>query len=291
VTVRGGGGIWTSPRGGQINNCGDTTLGYGAIPIRTNGNVNCGIEWGRGSNGHADYIEYSDCAVGIDIFHDARVHLSGSNFKRSTVAAVRARTGGYYYDDLATPNNFNDGTADKNAIKFLNYVTGGESDEDLFFSQGGRRRAFDKNSHNLTGTTALTVMSTLLSGAANSRIRAYWFEDNTKNILVQVTGRFVTAAALSSIGVSLGGIEIDRLTLTTGPAANSIFYYECEIEAVAANSQFKKSRLLVDGGPVRLQQNSPTVTTSADLSLTVNGKLAGAGDSMDVFWAEAWLVG
>jgi len=47
----------------------------------------------------------------------------------------------------------------------------------------------------------------------------------------------------------------------------------------------------VDGLNPKLQQNSPTVTTSADLSLTVNGKLAGAGDSMDVFWTEAWLVG
>ncbi|HEY6924408.1 MAG TPA: hypothetical protein VI653_13135, partial [Steroidobacteraceae bacterium] len=291
TNVRGGGGIWASPRGALVNGCVDVTLGYGGVPVRCNGNTNAAIEWSRGTQGHIDNCEFNDCAVAVDVMHDARCHLQGNNFKRSTVAAVRARTGGYYYNDLATPNTFNNGGADKNAVDFLNYVGSGESDEDAFLSQGMRRRAFDKNSHNLTGTTGLTVMSTLLTGAANSRIKAYWFEDNTKKIIVRVTGRFVTAAALSSIGCSLGGVEIDRITLTAGPAANAIFFYECEIEAVGANSQFKKSRLLVDGLNPKLQQNSPTVTTSADLSLTVNGKLAGAGDSMDVFWTEAWLVG
>jgi hypothetical protein len=292
TTIRGGGGIWSSPRGALINGCHDVTIGYGAIPVRLNSCATSGIEWSRGSEGHVDYCEFNDCGVGLDVIHNSRVHVMGCNFKRSAVSAVRTRTGGYYYNDLATPNTWNQGTADANAIMALNYNDGGESDADFWLSQGMRRRAFDKNSHNLTGTTSVTAMSTLLTGLTpTSKIPAYWFEDNTKRILVRVTGRFVTAAALSAIGVSLGGTEIDRITLTTGPAANSIFFYECEIEATAANAQFKKSRLLVDGGPVRLQQNSPAVATSVDLSLTVNGKLANAGDSMDVFWAEVWLVG
>lgn len=291
-TIRGGGGIWESPRGSLVNGCVDVTLGYGATPIRCNGCVTSGIEWSRGSEGHVDYVEFNDCAVGLDVLHNSRAHVMGCNFKRSTTSAVRARSAGSYYDDLATPNTFNEGTADDNAVKFLNLAFSGESDEDLWLSHSARRRAFDKNSYTLTGTTTLTAMSTLLSGAVNSRIPAYWFEDNTKKILVRVTGRFVTASALSAIGVSLGGVEIDRITLTGGgPAANSVFYYECEIEAVGPNSQFKKSRLIVDGMNPRLQQNSPTVTTSADLALTVNGKLANGGDSMNVFWTEAWLVG
>ncbi len=292
TVVRGGGGIWASPRGALINGCIDTTVGYGAIPVRCNGNTNAAIEWSRGTEGHVDYCEFNDCKIGVDVMHNSRVHLMGNNFKRSTTAAVRNRTTGYFYNDLATPNNFNNGTADKNAINFLNYAGSGESDEDLFLSQSSRRRAFNKNSSTLTGTTALTAMSTLLSGVANSRIPAYWFEDNTKRILVRVTGQFTTAAALSSIGVTLGATEIDRITLVApGPAANSIFFYECEIEAVGPNAQFKKSRLWVDGMYSRLQQNSPTVPTNVDLAVVVNGKLAASGDSMSVFWSEVWLVG
>jgi hypothetical protein len=267
------------------------TLGYGATPIQFNGCATSGVEWSRGSQGHLDYCLFNDCAVAVDIIHNSRVHLMANNFKRSTVAAVRARSGGFYFDDLATPNTYNQGTADANVVKFLNHAFGGESDGDLWLSQSARRRALDGNTYTLTGTTTLTAMVTLFTGTGASKIPGYWFEDRTKKILVKVTGRFVTAAALASIGVSLGGIEIDRITLTTGPAANAIFYYECEIEAVAANSQFKKSRLITDGIYPKLQQNSPTVTTSGDLSLTVNGKLANSSDSMNIFWAEAWLVG
>lgn len=289
--VRGGGGIISSPRGFQLNSCKDVTLGYGAVPVRLNScSVSC-IEWGRGTQGHIDYVEFNDSAIHVDIFHNARAHLMGNNHKRATVGAVRCRTGGIYYDDLATPNNYNEGTADANAAKFLNGAFSGESDEDLFLSHSNRRRAFNKNSFTHTGTTAVTQVSVLLTGAANSRIPAYWFEDNTKSLVVEAWGEFTTAAALAAVGLQLGGIEVDRITLTSGPAAGAQFHYVCVISAVGASSQFKRSRLMVDGQSPKLQQNSPTVATSADLALAVNLKLANSGDTAKIFWSEAWLIG
>lgn len=290
TTVRGSGGIWSNTggnsHGAYVNGCSDVTIGATGAPVRING-ANVGVEWSRGSQGHIDYCEINDCAYGVDVFHDARVHLLSNNFKRSTVVAIRARSGGYYYD---SSNTFNEGTADANTKKTLNYVASGETDEDLFLSHGARRRAYDKNSYSHTGTTNVTAISTLLSGAANSRIKAYWFEDDSKELVLKVWGKWTTSA-LSAVGCSLGATEIDRITLTSLPTAGSNFYYEATISAKSPNVQQVKSTLHTDGQTPKLQQSNAAVATSADLLVAINLKLAASGNTAEIYWTEAWLVG
>lgn len=286
-TVRGGGGIWAgTQRAAYVNGCIDTTFGFNSVPVIIN-NATVGVEWARGSEGHIDICQFNDCGVGVDIFHNARAHLMSNNFKRSTIAAVRARSGGYYYDN---GNTMNGGGVDANAVNFLNYVAGGETDGDVWNCQGARRRAYDKNSYNHTGTTGLTAISTLLTGAGASKIPAYWFADDTKKIVLRVWGKWTTSA-LSAISCSLGGTELDRITLTTLPTAGSDYEYKCEIEARGAANQQIKTTLITDGGPTRVHQANAAVPVNVDLSLAINLKLAAAGDHAEIYWTEAWLIG
>jgi hypothetical protein len=290
TTVRGSGGIWGNTggnsHGAYVNGCNDVTIGASGAPVRING-ANVGVEWSRGSQGHIDYCELNDCAYAVDIFHDSRVHLLSNNFKRSTVTAVRARSGGYYYD---SSNTFNEGTADANAKKFLNYVAAGETDEDFWFCQGARRRAYDKNSYSHTGTTNVTAIGTLLTGAANSRIKAYWFEDDTKEFVVKIWGRWTTSA-LSAVSISLGGTEMGRHTLTSLPTAGSDFRYEATVSAKSANVQQCKYELHTDGQSPKFALSNTAVATSADLSVNANLKLAASGNTAEIYWMELWLVG
>jgi hypothetical protein len=289
-TIRGGGGIWSSPRGGQINSCGDVTIGYGAIPVRLNNNTVCGIEWARGSQGHADYLEFNDCAVGLDVFHDARVHVMGSNFKRCTTAAIRARTGGFFYNDLATPNSFNVGTVDANAIVFDCYAYAGESDADLWTSRSERRVAFNTASPTHTGTTAKT---TVLSGIY--QIPAGFLMDVNKKLRVRAYGDF-PAASGTQIGVDFingvgTGFEMDRIQVNGAPTGATNFIYEATVFPFNATIQRVFGELQVGGVPPRIQTPGPqcTMTTVQNVAITV--KLASSSDTVIVRRVEVFLTG
>jgi hypothetical protein len=283
TTVRCGGGIWASPRGAMINSCGDTTLGYGT-GVRFSGNTGKGVEWARGSEGHIDNCEFLDCAVGVDVFHNARVHLQTNNFKRSTNTAIRAMTGGFYYDDA---NTFNDGTADENAKRYLNYAFSGESDGDLWLAQSERLVAIDKNTYTHTGTNATTVILTPYT------IKANFFEDPTKKLRVRVTGEFTTAAAPTRVGVNFNATQIDQTTLLGSPAAGSLFAYDCTVIALAKDSQTYNASLTYNAnvaGPA-MQSFSRAADTDAAIPVGITLKLNNAGDTAKIFTVEVWMTG
>lgn len=283
TTIRGGGGIWASPRGALVNGCVDCTFGYGSIPIRLNGNITSGIEFSRGSEGHVDFCEFSDCAVGVDVMHNSRVHLQQNNFKRSTATAIRARSGGYYFDDA---NTFNDGTADENIANYLNYAFSGETDSDLWQSQTERRVLVNKNTITHTGTNATTVVATGLALPAN------WFEDTTKRLRVNIAGEFTTPAP-SRIGIQFGGTTIDQSSATGISATGTQFRYQCDVVALAKDSQLKSARLEYNGGgsSPQIALNSPTADTDASQIVGITAKLNSSGDVMKIYLIEIWKTG
>lgn len=288
VTVRGGGGIMASPRGAYVNACGDTTLGYGTA-IRFSGCTNTGVEFARGSEGHIDNCEFLDCGVGVDIFHNARAHLMTNNFKRSTVAAIRARTGGYYYEN---GNTFNDGGADANAVRFLNYAYSGESDADLWDSVSARRNFISTTSPSHTGTTTKQTLLTC------NTIDANWFSDTTKRIEVHIFGDLGTSAT-SQVGVDLWdgttATEVDLIQVPGAPAgATTPFEYVCKIfpnNPATLTALRRYASLEVSGLVPVKQRGGVTVSLSVNQAIRVTAKLGNAGDSVVIGRVEVWLIG
>lgn len=279
-----GGIIDGCKQGILLNACGMVTVGY-AHSAATDGIVrNCtqaNIEWSRGTNGHCDYMTISGGAVGIDVMHDSRVHLMVNAFTSNTVA-VRARTGGYYYDDRTLGGN----TYTTNTTNWLNYAYSGESDADLWLAQSERRVLVNKNTITHTGTNATTVIATGYTIPAN------WFEDTSKRVRVNIFGEFTTPAQ-TRIGLQFGSTTIDQAIATGISATGTQFRYACDVIAVSQDQQLKFSKLEYNGGgssPI-VGQNSPTADTDADQIMGFTVKLNNSGDVAKIYLIEVWLTG
>lgn len=286
--VRGGGMIIDGCRQGiLLNACGMVTLGYGYSDPTKNIVRNCtqaGVEWSRGTNGHCDYVDMTSNAVGIDVFHDSRVHIMGCTFTSNTVAE-RSRSGGYFLNDTSLTNTFTTNTLNQQSNAYS-----GETDSDLWVSISERRRGYSANSITHTGTTTKTTLLnpwTIPQGF----FCAPTANTSTKKIRVVVHGQFTTAGALSRIGVDFDSVQIDQ-SIADAPGANTKFRYEVEIWADGNSAQYKSATLYQNGAvAIHAQASAAQNMANAARNLNITGQLANAGDSMRIDRTEVWVSG
>jgi hypothetical protein len=265
-------GVWTNATQGTISNAKFTNC-YFAGAIRSENSV-----------GHCDNCTFEDCNRGIYATKVSRVHINGCNFKRSTVAAVVADMLGVFYDNS---NTYNEGTADANAVKWLNYAFCGEGETHLSSSFAERRVALDVSTHNLTGTTSKTVVA-----SAVYTIPAYWLEDTSKKVRVRVHGNLPAGTpAGCSVGVDFGATQVDLSVVAGAPPASAGFIYECEVWATAANAQYRSANLEASTVATRTGNAGTSVTTSAALAVNITAQLVNAGDTLAVELIEVWVTG
>lgn len=286
--VRGGGMIIDGCRQGiLLNACGMVTVGYGYSDPTKNIVRNCtqaGIEWSRGTNGHCDYVALTSNAVGLDVFHDSRVHVMGGTFTSNTIG-VRAKSGGFWLNDTSLTNTFTTNT--RNTVA---YAGSGETDSDLWVSISERRRAYSANSVTHTGTTTKTVLLNPWTIPQNFFITPSANASLVK-LRIVVHGMFITAAALSQIGVDFDSVVIANFA-AVAPGANTPFKLEVEVWADGNAAQFKSATLYQHNAVPQLAMNSPAQNmANAARNINITGTLANAGDSMRIDRTEVWVSG
>lgn len=286
--VRGGGMIIDGCRQGiLLNACGMVTLGYGYSDATKNIVRNCtqaGVEWSRGTNGHLDYCTLQSNAVGLDVFHDSRVHVMGSALTSNTIG-VRSRSGGFWLNDTSTVNTFTTNT--RNAVSYANT---GETDADLWVSISERRRAYSANSVTHTGTVAKTTILSPWTIPQNFFITPSASASLVK-IRVVLHGLFVTAAALSQIGVDFDSVVIANFA-AVAPGANTPFRLEVEVWADGNAAQFKSATLYQHNAVPQVAMNSPAQNmANAARNINITSTLANAGDSLRLDRTEVWVSG
>lgn len=96
VRARIQGGKLTNCRNGFIANSTQCSIGYteGRGTIISDC-VESGIYWSRGSQGHIDYCNISNCGIGIDVSENSRVSTV-DNIISNNVIGIRTRNGGVY---------------------------------------------------------------------------------------------------------------------------------------------------------------------------------------------------
>lgn len=286
--VRITGGIIDGCRQGiLLNACNMVTVGY-QHSAATDGIVRnctqCGVEWSRGTNGHLDYMTLESNAVGLEPMHVSRVHVMGCAFTSNTIG-VRSRSGGYWLDDTGVTNTFTTNT--RNAVRYAN---SGETDSDLWVSIQERRRAYSANSVTHTGTVAKTTILSPWTIPQNFFITPSANASLVK-IRVVLHGTFVTAAALSQIGVDFDSVVIANFA-AVAPGANTPFRLEVEIWADGNAAQFKSATLYQHNAVPQVAMNSPAQNmANAARNINITSTLANAGDSLRLDRTEVWVAG
>lgn len=282
VRARIQGGKLNACRSGFIANCTEATLGYGATNT-AQGTVitNCtesGVYWSRGSQGHVDYCTFEDNAIGFLTAENSRCDTIGNDFKRNTVA-IRARTGGVFGEGGA-PNVFNNGTADANTTNIEYKAYSGDTGE-LAFAESWLRVGYDRTLRSASGTTPTTlttpytILANRLKGAGKScRVHAF--------------GTFTQATAGSTLTISFGGMSL----VLTVPVAATNATFELDVELVDVAGGYRAFGKLAQGlNAVRYGQASAGFVNTSDQAISISATLANAGDSMNIYRTDVYLMG
>lgn len=277
------GGIINACRNGVLLDGAQVTLGYNAsstaqAPLISNC-TESGVYWSRGAHGHSDYVRYEDNTVGLVIGECSRVDAVGSDFKRNTVG-VRSQTGGQFGNNPTTPCVFNIGTADANitSVEYKAYT--GESNESRF-AKSYLNVATDRTTHSLSGTTP-TVLSTPFT------IKAGRLQGTGKACLVKVFGAFTRATAGSTVTVNFGGMAFS-LTIP-GAATNATFIMEVELCELTGG--YRAFGSIAHGlNQQRIGNLSTGFNNSIDQAVSIAATLADAGDSMNIYRTDVYLMG
>jgi hypothetical protein len=291
------GGVMTNCRIGCENNASRGTWGASGIGTKFIDCYQTGVHQSRAGQGHIDLCVFEDCARGITLAENSRAHIYSCNFKRSTVAAITANTGGCWYED---GNTYNEGTADANAVKWVNFAYSGQQYDSagsgakdfLGKAHSEMRIVFDDTGYSFApgNTNKGTIASTVWT------IPAYWFEDKSKKIRIRVTGQLPTTAS-TNIGIDFGGTQIDLSPIPGAQAANNPFHYEIEVwprlsGGNYSSTQRMQSRFGSSNSNTRvLRSASLTADTSTALAVHITGQLVNGADTLTVDTIEVWITG
>jgi hypothetical protein len=264
-----------------IVNSSQCTIGYGAAsaasgPIVKNGGI--GIYWSRGTQGHVDYTNIQDCGYGLQIGENSRVDTVANDFKRNTIG-IRCFTGGVFGEGGA-PNVWNNGTADANTTNVASSAYSGNSDE-LLTSQSWSRVAYDRVTRALAGT-APTTLSTPYT------IPAYRLAGAGKSCRVHAVGVFTQATAGSVLTVNFGGMA---LALTVPGAATNVAF-ELDVTLHEVSGGYRAVGKLGQGlSAQRFGTTTAGFTNTSDQAISVAATLANAGDSLNIYRTDVYLIG
>lgn len=269
---------------GFISDSTRTSFGYNAAstadgPIVKNA-LSAGVYWSTGSQGHCDYVQFQDNAVGFLCAENSRCDTVGNNYKRNIVAK-RAQTGGVMGSGGAA-ETFNDGTGDANTTNLEYKAFSGNSAEMSAQGSGSWMRvAFDRTARSLSGTTPTTLTTPYT-------IDAKRMQGVGKSCKVHVFGVWTALTSGSTITVNFGGMA---LTLSVpGAATNVAFELEATLHEVAGGYR-AFGRLTQGLTQVRHATATSGFNNAASQDISIAATLANAGDSMSIYRTDVYLIG
>lgn len=283
------GGIYQNCRSGIILNATRGTIGYSSSGAGTATQIkNCtqnGVYWSRGAQGHVDNCLFDQNPYHLVIESSARAHTLGNDFRRATVAAISANTGGSYYDDVTTTNVYNDGTGNANAKRYDSFAFSGEQQTWLQASRSSQLRYYDDTTRTLTNAAKTQI------GADVFNLPANYFVDAATSILFKVWGDVPNAA--TSIGIdfvnAVPGIKVMDYSAFVGTPTAGGFYYECLVRCSGVASQRTFATAASSANNPRIGNGAAT----ADMTLIQTVRLMGqsASGTITVRRIEMWVTG
>lgn len=269
---------------GFVSDSSHSSFGYGATNLATGPQVknalSSGVYWSTGSQGHNDWTSFSDCAVAFLCAENSRADTVGNDYKRNVVAK-RAITGGLFASGGAA-ETFNDGTADANTTDFEYKAYSGDLSElDDQGSGSWQRVAFDRTTHALSGVTPTTL-------ATPYTIAAQRMAGIGKACRVHALGVFTQATAGSTMTVTFGGMSFT----VTVPAAASNVAFEIDVTLYEIAGGYRAIGKLAQGlNAVRFGSATAGFDKTTSQAITIAATLANAGDSMNLYRTDVYLMG
>ena len=277
VRHRGDGGILNACRSGFIANCTEATLGSSGARTQITNSTESGIYWSRGSQGHVDYCDLNDNAIGLLVAENSRVDTVNINFKRNTFA-IRTQTGGVFGEG-GTANVYNSGTADANTT-IWDFKAGGGDSSQLRFSEQWVRFDYDRTTRTASGITAGNFTSFYT-------LPAYRLQGVGKSLRVTVYGT-ITATAGSTVGVDIGGMSVP----ITVPSAVTGVTFVLTVTLHEVSGGYRAFAVLQTGLNLqRLGTVTAGFVNSVANNVSTSYSLTGAGDSINVYRQDLELIG
>lgn len=277
------GGIIDACRNGVNTDGAKLSLGYNATSTANAPVIqNCtesGAYWARGTDGHSDFVLYKSNAIGLFIDSNSRVDAVGSDFQLNNYG-VRTTSGGIFGNNPGTPCVFNIGTGLANVIQDTDYRgLSGEGTEIL----GGPTNlhvAVDRTTRTASGigsfplSTLYTMVPNRLNGAQNS-------------LVIEVQGIY-TVTAGSTFSFVVGGLT---LALAVPAAATSaVFNARFDLHSVGGGYRAFGS-LVHNLSTTRTGTATAGFVDSVSNVVSIEASLTGAGDSINVYRSNVYLVG
>lgn len=267
---------------GFVTNCSQTTLGYTASQtsegVIIKNALTSGVYWSRGSQGHLDYCTLTDNTIGFTVAENSRCHTVGCDFKRNTVG-ISARTGGVFGDAGSDANVFNNGTVDANTTNIEYKAFSGDTDE-LATSESWIRVGYDRTLRTASGITSGTFPTIYT-------LPAYRMSGTGKTCRLHVKGIY-TVTSGSVIIAYFGGMS---LSLTVGAAGTSVAF-ELDVELMEVAGGYRAIGSLRHGlSAQRYGTASSGFDKTATQDIAVGYNLTGAGDSVNIYRSNVYLLG
>jgi hypothetical protein len=227
----------------------------------------------------SNYGDYTDNALVVFGYHNARFDTKGDDFKRNT--RVFKMLGSYVSDNITPTSVYNYGGTDANSIveEFDQY-----SAYDIYHAggRGGLDVAHSRVTTTITGTVAATKTRALHT------IGAYKLTTTGKYIEVECVVTGTGAAGTKTVTLQLGSTVVGTYTLATGTVTGIIrakIWANNTTSCVVIN-EVSGSLTLVT--PTRAV---PAVTFSADQELAVWIAVPGAADTASLQESRCVLWG
>jgi len=294
------GGIISNCRDGIVLNATKGTVGYSS-PFTPGSNTQItgctefGVYWSRGAQGHVDNCFFDQNAKALVIESAARAHVSGCDFRRSTVYAVGTNSDGSWYDDVSTPNLFNVGTANAN-VKPYDQAAYSGSQQGWVAASVSEMCLYQANpGSSVTSATKVQIGADLampngVYAGQSGQLRPNYFTNTKTKIRIRVWGDTPNAAA--SFGVDF----FDGTTTTSmaysafvGTPSAAGFRYDLEIVPLSATSQRGYVDMCGSGGSPRVESGA----TAANMAnpQTIKLMAQSASGAMVVRRVEVWVSG
>ena len=270
VRARNTGGILNNCRSGFIANATQCTASYITVTNATES----GIYWSRGAQGHIDYCDITDCAVGVIVGENSRVDTVDDTFTNCDYA-LRTQTGGVFGEG-GVPNTYINST-----VQDLDYKAFSGDSSELRFASSPIKVKSDRTTHSHSGNvetdinTVHTLPASRLKGAS-------------KSCRVEIDGAFTAVAAGSAIKIKFGN-HVNELIVPSG-ASNSAFKIEVELHDVQGGYR-SFGKLEQSMALPRLSLGSGAFDNSIAQDITITAALTGVSDSVTIYRTDVFITG
>lgn len=244
-------------------------LGSAADPLGITGTVvtncsNTGIILQELCTGHTDYTYIDTCGVGLLVTVNSRSHSVGARFGLCSTAGVRVDFNSVWYDTSCTFTGNGTNIQPRSGGRVGS--DSGAVDESVNF--GPPVYKFDSSSTSTQSATPVTWFTYNFVANEFSRLESCF--------KLRLYGEVVGVANTKTIIVTLGAA-----TLLTATIAAATTDYQIEVYFVnrtAATTKRLLTRILENGVAVTAANSSPSIDTTAALTLTVTHQVTNVAD-------------